>query len=297
MKIVRINGGLGNQMFQYAFATKLKCLYPTDEILIDVTNYKGYVWNGYELGYVFDVKIPIANFFQISRFTLPVSTNTWIGGKLHGHLGRFFKKNIYTEKRTKYFAFSHEPLIIPKSCYYDGTWFNEGYFSDIKEEILDVFTFKRPLNTYCEDVLAEIQSFNSISIHVRRGNYLRFDAYKGICDKEYYRKAITYIKEHVENPHFFIFSNDIQWCRDNLGGLMDRCTFVENNDPNNNYVDMQLMSCCKNNIIAHSSFSWWAAWLNNNPKKIVVAPFKWVNSADIPNKPQLKDWVLIDQNQ
>lgn len=124
-----------------------------------------------------------------------------------------------------------------------------------------------------------------------------YDAYKGICDNEYYDKAIAYIKEHVENPHFFIFSNDIQYCRENLGGLMLQSTFVENNDPQNSWVDMQLMSCCKHNVIAHSSFSWWAAWLNRNPNKIVVAPKRWVNSPDIKDKrPQLADWIQIEQN-
>ncbi len=296
MKIVNISGGLGNQMLQYAFACKLKHLFPSEEICLDLTNFKGYGWHAYELKYVFNVKLPVASTIQLLRFTLPISKNSKWGRLLHGYLGRFFDRNVYTENRSDYFRFTNDPLEITGPCYYDGTWFNEGYFADIKNEILDVFSFKRPLNSYCESIKKRILSTNSVSIHVRRGNYLLFDAYKGICDKEYYERAITYVKEHIEDPHFFVFSNDIQWCRDNLATLMNNFTFVENNDPQNNYVDMQLMSYCKHNIIAHSSFSWWGAWLNNHPGKIVVAPYKWVNSVDILNKPQLSDWFLIDQN-
>ena len=296
MKIVKIQGGLGNQMFQYAFACKLKHLFPLEKILIDITNYKGQTGCNYELDNVFNIDLYAANPFQLSRFTLPFSTNTKIGSRIHAYIGKFCSRNIYTEKKTNYFAFTKEPLDISESCYYAGYWINEEYFHDIKDEIMKTFSFKRPLNSYCHSIKKAINDTNSVSIHVRRGDYLLFDAYKGICDKRYYEKAIAYIKEHVESPHFYIFSNDLQWCRENLSNLMDTYTFVDNNEPKNNYMDMQLMSYCKHNIIAHSSFSWWGAWLNSNPNKIVVAPYKWVNSKDITHKPQLNDWFLIDQS-
>lgn len=297
MKIVKIDGGLGNQMFQYAFARKLKHLFPSDKILIDITNFKGQTDRRYELKYVFDVDIPVANSIQISQFTFPFSTNTKWGGRIHGHLGKFINRNIYTEKRPNYFSFSEEPLSISHSCYYSGVWFNESYFIDIKNEIRDAFTFKRPLSSFYQEVKKSIESTNSVSIHVRRGDYLLLDAYKGICEKDYYEKAIKYIKAKVDNPHYFVFSNDIRWCRENLTDLMfnDIYSFVENNDTKNNYIDMQLMACCKHNIIAHSSFSWWATWLNCNPDKKVVAPLRWINSPDIKeSRPQLKDWILIE---
>ena len=284
-------------MFQYAFACKLKYLYPSEEILIDLTDFKGYGWHNFELKYVFGVEMPVATPFQIFRFTLPISTNTGIGQRIHRYFGRFFNRRIYTEKKENYFTYTDEPLLICGSCYYDGTWFNEGYFSDIRDKIYNTFSFRRTLSAYCESVMNEIMNTNSVSIHVRRGNYLLFDTYKGICDKEYYKRAIEYVAGKIQNPHFFFFSDDIQWCRENLSELTDKYSFVENNNPQDNYVDMQLMSCCKHNIIAHSSFSWWGAWLNRNPDRIVVAPYKWVNSNVIRNKPQLKDWILIDHNQ
>lgn len=297
MKIVNITGGLGNQMLQYAFACKLKHLFPSEKILLDLTNFKGYEWHSYELDYVFDVKIPVASSLQVCRFTIPFSANTNFGSTLNKYFGRFFIRDIYEEKNKDYFLFNPAPFAITKSCYYSGYWFNEGYFSDIKDEILNVFSFKRPLNSYSLNLKKQIESTNSVSIHVRRGNYLLFDEYKNICERPYYEKAIKYMKEHVNNPHFFVFSNDIQWCQENLGDLMDNYTFSENNDPQNNYIDMQLMSCCKHNIIAHSSFSWWGAWLNNNEGKIVVAPYKWKNSEKVMGKPQLDSWILIDQNE
>lgn len=296
MRIVRIQGGLGNQMFQYAFACKLKHLFPNESVLLDVSSFRSNGLRRFELKDVFNVSIPCANPIQLLRFAMPVPTNNRLGRIIHGIAGVFLNSTVYTEKRSNFFAFVHEPLSISKACYYDGFWFNEGYFQDIADEIKDIYTFVVPLNSYGVSVKNDIQNTNSVSIHVRRGDYLLYDAYKGICDKEYYERAITYIKKRVESPHFFIFSNDIPWCRENLNSVMEQCTFVENNDAKYNFVDMQLMSLCKHNIIAHSSFSWWGAWLNTNPNKVVVAPYKWVNSKDIPNKPQLKDWILINQD-
>lgn len=296
MKIVKINGGLGNQMFQYAFACKLRHLFPNEKLLIDIKSFQGNTERNYELNYVFNVDIPVATAMDICHFTLPFSSNSKWGSRIHSRLGKFFNRNIYVENKINYFKFYQEPLNIKSSCYYDGVWFNEGYFGDIKEKIKEVFTFKRPLNSFYKNIKKSIEESNSVSIHVRRGDYLLYDAYKGICDREYFEKAIIYIKENIENPHFFIFSNDILWCKNNLEPLMDSYTFVDNNDPQNNYLDMQFMSYCKHNIISHSSFSWWAAWLNNNSNKKVIAPYLWVNSKIIKNKPQLKNWILISQN-
>lgn len=292
MKIVNIKGGLGNQMFQYAFACKLKRLYPNEKILLDLTDFKGYGWHVYELKYVFDVQIPVANPLQICKFRAPISINDKGFNFLRRILHHILRRNNYDEKESDLFSFNSTPFGIDTSCYYNGYWCNERYFSDIKEDIRNVFSFKRPLSEYNQNVKVKIENNNSVSIHVRRGNYLLFDEYKDICERPYYEKAIQYIKEHVENPHFYVFSNDMQWCKDNLGDLLDNYTFVENNDPQNNYVDMQLMSCCKHNIIAHSTFSWWGAWLNQNSEKIVIAPSVWNNNFKAAG-PQLEDWVLI----
>lgn len=289
MKIIRINGGLGNQMFQYAFGLKLQYLHPDENVLFDLKDFRGYN-RSYELEYVFGLKLPQPSFFQLCRLTFPFSENAFPGN----HLYRFRKKyktEVYDEQE---FRYCEEILNLPGDHYYMGYWANEGYFSDIRDKILDAFTFRRPLCQKSNEYLEQIKHSNSVSIHVRRGDYLRIKLFQGICELDYYEKAINYIKNNVENPHFFIFSNDIQWCKENILNCTDgHYTTVELNDPLNNYVDMQLMSCCKHNIIAHSTFSWWAAWLNRHPEKIVVAPYRWVNRST-PYKPQLKDWILID---
>lgn len=290
MKIVRIYGGLGNQMFQYAFGLKLQHLYPMEKVLYDLKDFRGYHLRNNELDYVFGIRLPQPSFFQLCKITFPFSENAFPGN----HLNRFRrerKNEVYDKEEFKY---CEDVLTLPGDRYYIGYWINEGYFSDIKEKVINAFSFRRPLCKEATVFFNQIQSTNSVSIHVRRGDYLEHELFRGICEQEYYEKAINYIKKHVSNPHFFIFSNDISWCKKNIIKYTDGCcTTVELNDSANNYLDMQLMSYCKHNIIAHSTFSWWAAWLNRNKEKIVVAPYRWINK-DTSYKPQLKDWILID---
>ncbi|ULT28973.1 alpha-1,2-fucosyltransferase [Sphingobacterium sp. E70] len=120
-----------------------------------------------------------------------------------------------------------------------------------------------------------IQQQNAISLHVRRGDYLQESLFKDICTEEYYQKSIQYMLETNESPLFIIFSNDIDWCKTHFKDL--NAIFVEHNSGNNSFRDLQLMSQCNHHIIANSSFSWWGAWLNDSPDKIVVSPRKWVN--------------------
>jgi len=292
MKIVRIQGGLGNQMFQYALAFKLKQLNPDERVMMDLTQFKGYTWHPYELKNVFDVDFPVASFSEIAKFTIPFSGYTRMGRLANFIFEKLPLKREPVVVEKGQFEFEESILTKDGNVYYDGYWCNQGYFADIRSTLLDVFSFKPTLSKKNDDLKQNVLYGNSVSVHVRRGNYLLFDEYKDICERPYYEKAIQYIKEHVDNPHFYVFSNDIQWCKDNLHDLMDKCTFVENSDSKTNYVDMQLMSCCKHNIIAHSTFSWWAAWLNTNSNKIVVAPYVWNNNYKAVG-PQLEDWVLI----
>ena len=292
MKIVNIKGGLGNQMLQYALAYKLKKLYPSEEVLLDLKNFKGYNWHEYELKYVFDVDIPTASFWQLLKVTSPFSLNTKLGGYMHAiyyKLG-LNKKEYVEQGQSEYYG---EVFKKKGNWYFDGYWANQDYFVDIRDEILKIFSFKRELDVQNMKLLDEIRSTNSVSLHVRRGNYLLFDIYKGICEIDYYQRAIDYINSQIENPHFFVFSNDIEWCKENLTGILKNYTFVDNNSGMSNYIDMQLMSNCMHNIIANSSFSWWGAWLNQNQKKIVVAPQRYLNIDGLTSSPNLKDWITF----
>lgn len=291
MKIVNIKGGLGNQMFQYAFACKLKQVHPDESILFDLKDYKGYILNKYELKSVFDIDLQTPSFLQLLNMTSPFSSNLLYGKvirKVFKILG--LRKKEIIEKGN--FNYHPEFLQINEDAYYDGYWSNVKYFEDIRDILLKDFSFKKELKEKAKQTLGLIKSTNSISIHVRRGDYLLFDIYKGICDINYYQKAIEYINSRVENPHYFVFSNDLAWCKENLSIYLDNYTFVEDNTGQDNYVDMQLMMNCKHNIIANSTFSWWGAWLNQNDNKIVVSPEQWLNDKNV-GRIQPEGWILI----
>lgn len=268
IKIVRFLGGLGNQMFQYTFYKALKKRFP--DVRADLQGYKNYpLHNGFELEKIFGIKLNNASSFAASLHD--IHNRNWIYRKLRRLLN---VKTKYQEESTQ-FSFDPSFLSNPKSGYYWGYWQNQAYFEDILDEIRSDFDFKNPLETKNQIVLDHIKTINSVSIHVRRGDYLKDEFLGGLCGQEYYQRAIEHIRKQVNSPGFFVFSDDIAWCRDNLG--LPDASFISWNKGASSYIDMQLMSHCKHNIIANSSFSWWAAWLNNNPDKIVIAPKKWIN--------------------
>lgn len=267
MNVVMISGGLGNQMFQYA----LCIAFNKRGVLIKIDNskYTYYqVHNNYELDKVFKINAPIATLEEIKKYGY-VNDN-----KLMKLLRKspFKKKSLYLEKSMEF----DDQVLSCDEKYILGYWQNERYFEDCKEEILEAFQFPKIDSPNLEALVGDIKKFNSVSVHIRRGDYLDHPLYKGICTIEYYQAAIQYLaKELREEIHLFVFSNDIEWVRENLH--YSRMTIVEGNSGEYSYRDMQLMSLCKHNIIANSSFSWWGAWLNQNMNKIVIAPNKWVN--------------------
>lgn len=290
MKIVNIIGGIGNQMFQYAFALALKQKYPDEDVKLDTSHFKGYsLHNGFEIERNFGLLLEIASCKDLRKLTF-YSPNYKISRVIRKILG--YRKTEY--KEPKLFTFWQEALDRKGHCYYEGSWQNEKYFKEIESLIREAFTFKQPLEEKNKALLNQINSTESVSIHVRRGDYLKDPTYEGICDLPYYKNSIAYIKEHVENPHFYFFSNDAKWCEENIAPLCENYTVIDWNGGEKSWADMLLMSKCIYNIIAHSSFSWWAAWLNNHKDKIVVSPRGWFNRADVTDSPQLEDWVLID---
>lgn len=276
MRIVNILGGLGNQMFQYALAVALQAAHPKEAVRIDPSGFKGYpLHNGYELKRIFDVKIPEASFMEQMSVYYPLRNyRMWqIGNKVLPK-----RSSMMTESADMRFA--PEVLSSPRSLYYLGYWQTEKYFKDVCQEILEAFAFSRFSPDSPNEKLAEhIAGKNTVSIHIRRGDYLKIGNTQGICTLEYYKKAIDKLKEYITPELFLVFSDDIQWCRDNLADSFGEIhvRFVDWNRGDESYRDMQLMSLCSHNIIANSSFSWWGAWLNNNPDKIVITPSRWMN--------------------
>ncbi|MDP1766805.1 MAG: alpha-1,2-fucosyltransferase [Methylotenera sp.] len=176
---------------------------------------------------------------------------------------------------------------LKDNVYLEGYWQSERYFHEFSNKIREDFTFKLPFSKQNTEIADRIGKVNALSLHVRRGDYANNSktlATHGLCSLDYYRAAIQLIIKQVENPHFFVFSDDIAWVKNNLKIDFPHL-FIDHNLGAESYNDMRLMSLCKHNIIANSSFSWWAAWLNTNPQKIVIAPQDWfsnkVNVSDL----------------
>lgn len=289
MKIVKILGGLGNQMFQYALACSIKAHQPKEEVALDLHCFKGYsLHNGYELNKIFQPKFKTAGLKETAKIAYPYcSYNTWrIGSRIFPIRKSMIKENC---KR----PVDSSILYLHDSIYYDGYWQSEEYFKDIKSIILKEFSFP-PFDERNEACAKEIISSNSLSIHIRRGDFLNHPLYKDICTLQYYEEAIRRVCSMTPIDHVVVFSNDIDWCQKNLSSLLNfkSTTFIDWNVGAQSYNDIHLMSLCKHNIIANSSFSWWGAWLNKNPNKIVASPRIWDHSGSASN-PICKDWIRI----
>ena len=290
MIIVRVTGGLGNQMFQYAMYKSLEKkgkLVKLDSKSFYETKKEH---NGYELERIFDIKPNKPTKEDLEKFDKNnISTLFKIKRKLFGD-----KKFVYD---TKEYVFNKDVYKL-KNSYLNGYWQSIKYFEGIENDIKKDFRFKNQLDNKNLEILNEIENSNSISIHIRRGDYMspeNYNMYGCIATPTYYKKAIKVIEEKVENPTFFVFSNDMDWVKKNIQ-INSRVFYIDINSGNGSYKDMQLMSNCKHNIIANSSFSWWGAWLNENKNKIVIAPKKWINREDVDSdKIELfcEGWTLL----
>lgn len=286
MKIVRFIGGLGNQMFQCALLLALKERFHDESILADVSYFKTYsLHNGLEIERVFGLKLDKAAFYDILKFTWPV-----YNFKLSRAIEIFFPHRATECFENSNWDFAQE-VRSAGGKYFAGYWQNEWYFREFSETIRRYYAFPE-FETEQNRLLAEkLRLGNYVSVHVRRGDYLNHKLYKNTCGTTYYNKAISYMKNMVDIDGFVVFSNDINWCRNNLS-IADDCIFVDWNKGLESYRDMQLMTLCKHNIIANSSFSWWGAWLNEHPQKKVIAPQVWIN-ANKTNLPPCEDWLKL----
>jgi len=267
MHIVEIRGGLGNQMFCYAFGQNFA------DVLYDISAYGSSEKRPLDLQ-LYDIK----KIYASKEQTKPYIKKS----KLPRFVRKLFDiptyKNVTREKNST----SFEPgLLQIEDGYFKGYFQNENYFKHNWAQILHDFKLLKPLDEANAELLKQIKQTNSVSLHVRRGDYLT--AGFKILDTDYYQKAMDYVAERVKNPHFYIFSNDFDWVRENIKSKYEQ-TIVDINDESRGYFDLELMRNCKHNIIANSTFSWWGAWLNENPDKIVV-------SSEGNNLPA--DWIII----
>ena len=205
----------------------------------------------------------------------------------------YYRRNIYREPH-----FFYDPNILKckNDVYLEGYWQSEKYFKNIEHLIRSEFTPVTEPDNPTEKMADQIRSCVSVNLHFRRGDYVSnstTNAYHGTCSLEYYHRAIRIIEENVKNPHFFIFSDDPDWVRENAD-TGHPTTIVDLNGPDQDYEDMRLMSLCQHHIIGNSSFSWWGAWLSTNPQKIVIAPKKWFNRMDINTQDLIPEsWLQL----
>jgi hypothetical protein len=274
MVIIRILGGLGNQMFQYAAGRALSRSVE-QPLLLDLRGFEGYALHqGFELGRIFATPMNAASAGDVIKM---------LGWRAPDLVRKVLKRTQSSVLRGEHLA------IEPHFKYWDGVrtggaprylmgyWQSEMYFKDYAETIRSDFRFRTPLdNTSCE-IEKRILTTDAISLHVRRGDYLTHAATAKIlsaCSLDYYNAAMNYISERVRTPHFFVFSDDMEWVKSNLSIPFNK-TYVEHNQGAASYRDMQLMHKCRHHVIANSSFSWWGAWLNPSPEKLVIAPKAW----------------------
>lgn len=273
MICVQLIGGLGNQMFQYACGRALAAKHQTD-ILLDGTiiNVKiprqNYTVRYYELD-IFPIRAKLASENQLSKFRPSLFYKITRKFRKLGGLPIKINPSYLVEEQLSY----NETINKASSnCCITGYWQSERYFKTIEQIIRQEFTFQLPLDNKNEEIANRVGSTNSVSIHIRRGDYVT--SAHALCSLAYYQNAIEYFGQQIVEPVFYIFSDDPEWVNANLI-IKFPTEIVMGNIGKQSYVDMQLMSLCRHNIIANSSFSWWGAWLNSNPDKIVVAPKQW----------------------
>ncbi len=293
MILVRLQGGLGNQMFQYALGRYL-AIRNNAQLKLDITmlrgNIHGVTKRDYRLS-TFNIEESLATEKEIGWFR-----------KYRFKKGRlWFWYNRLIADRSRYAweeHFNFEPwvLTLKDPVYLDGFWNTEKYFKDIANVVRSEFTLRNKLSDSSGEILSDIERHDeSVSIHVRRGDYVtdpKTNAWHGVCSVEYYDKAIQKIAGQSVDPRFFIFSDDPVWTKEHITTPFPT-TYTSSNTERSE-EDMYLMSRCKHNIIANSSFSWWGGWLNNNPGKIVISPKNWFKTPKMDVRDLVPDtWVKL----
>lgn len=274
--VVKISSGLGNQMSQYAFGQLLKHLYPEAEVRYHIAC-EGKIHNGYELSRIFpDIELEEASAKELRPFGIIV------GWRRLTKICKLFRQRAYIRQiyETRYPVDERVwKLDIKQNYYFQGTWHNYDY-SEILPRLRQLFRFDTSASTEQSSSIQsahiegsccsqKIESTNSVAIHIRRGDFVKMGY--AICDDQYYKRAIEMIEARVANPFYFIFSDDTEYAS-RLFSTLENKEIVTGNTGEKSYLDMYLMSLCKHNIMANSTFSYWPALLNKNEDKIIIRP-------------------------
>jgi hypothetical protein len=279
MVVFYISGGLSNKMFQYAFSLKVKQL--GYKILYDTHTFKS--------EFAHD-KVQLTDIFPNVKIENCVGTPfRYIGQRdLISKIVRRFSRNYIFEKDYQY----NQNAIssISKHCCIDGLWQDSRYFESCESFVRNAYQFPELEDEQNIGLLKSLKKENSVAIHIRKNDgYGSWNIFSNTCTKEYYDKAINYIKQQIKKPVFFVFSDNPEIIKNYLGIIDYKLIAWNPKQGIKNYLDMQLMSNAKHNIIANSTYSWWSAWLNTNPNKIIIAPKNWIN----PDMKKIKNYTIV----
>jgi len=288
MITVKLNGGLGNQMFQYALG---RCLAEKNKtkLRLDISGllsrlpkknftYRDFTLDDFKINYSLNFCSNIARITGLHNLLFVLSY-------AYLRVRNIIRPTIIEKGQ---FEFNREVLELKDGVYLDGSWQNEKYFIEIADIIRAEFALNENLDIEEADWLKNIQENNSVAVHIRRGDYVSLNL-DSICNLNYYHAAMEIMKEKIGDLQFFIFSDDPKWAADNFKDMS--MNIVSSDEYRSPCVDLYLMSQCKHQIIANSSYSWWAAWLNNNKNKIIIAPKKWTLNKD--ESPALNSWLKL----
>lgn len=281
MIIVKLCGGMGNQMFQYAFGRYLSIKYNT-ALKLDLSFLKrrdmgpNFMYRNYDLD-LFNVQED----FNITQSDINNSL------KANEPWGAFEYQEILIKEIGK--------VISSKNVIIEGYWQTEKYFKDVEEQIRKDFTFRNLIENSDDRtklMLEDIKKSNSIMVNIRRTDYLNTN-FHGVMGTEYIDKASKIIESKIENPKYFVFSDDIKWCEDNI--KLNNMVIVDHSYKGDRFsYYLQLMKNCKHFIIPNSSFAWWSAWLNEDKDKIVIAPEKWIAEENMKVRDLIpENWIKI----
>jgi hypothetical protein len=280
MVVTKITGGLGNQMFQYAFGRRLSLQWnvPLKLDMSELESGRLTTSRNYELHH-FNVVQDFANAGELKAVKLDLH------GRVMNKLLIGIQEKVWRIKSSHFIENGNVTALQAgnaRPVYLDGYWQSEKYFIQYADIIRKEFTVKDEWDDQNKQILNSILNADAVSIHIRRGDYVTnavTNKFHGTCDIDYYQKAIALVEERIEAPVYYIFSDDLPWAKEHLVFNKGTAHFVDSN-ADAAFMDIMLMSNCKYNIIANSTFSWWGAWLNNNPGKLVIAPKKWFNHKD-----------------
>jgi hypothetical protein len=291
MIIVKLIGGLGNQMFQYALGRKLS-LVNNDMFKLDISDYNKQNIHATKREYRLKFFNIVENIAE-EKEVIKLKGGKLLNNKIFNKLGIRYKTYI-KEKITN--VFDPEILNLKGDIYLEGYWQNEKYFKDIRNILLKEFTLKNKPPKIFYELLDSIKNMNSVVIHIRGGDYVRDKEtakFHGILSIDYYAKAIKIFIEKLKDPKFFIFTDDAEYANFILNGLKINYVLVSQYNLAD-YEELILMSNFKNFIIANSSFSWWEAWLSDCEDKIVVAPSVWFTDLKLSSiNPSVDSWIRI----